>query len=302
VNCPPVTVSTVTSGGTWQVVASQPADGSLNLCNPLLLTDGTVIAHHCHFPDWWKLSPDNTGSYVNGTWAQIASLPVINGTQYAPEYQGSAVLPDGRVIIMGGQFNGTDASNTNLGAIYDPITDTWTPVAAPSGASWSQIGNAPGIVLPNGTSMLGSCCASPPVDALLNASTLSWTATGAPGNNTQIGQSYTVLQTGKVLTIDVWDPPNAQQYDPATGLWTAIASAPVSLVSDCGYSVIGPALTRPDGTVVAFGGNPGCTASPANPTAIYAPSSNSWVQGPNVPAIGGVTYINQSINIPTFFS
>ena len=47
-----------------------------------------------------------TGNYANGTWSQLASLPVINGTQYAPLYFASAVLPDGRVLIMGGEFNG----------------------------------------------------------------------------------------------------------------------------------------------------------------------------------------------------
>jgi hypothetical protein len=46
-------------------------------------------------------------------------------------------------------------------------------------------------------------------------------------------------------------------------------------------------VTRPDGTVVAFGGNSGCTASPADPTAIYTPSDNTWIQGPNVPALCG---------------
>jgi hypothetical protein len=75
---------------------------------------------------------------------------------------------------------------------------------------------------------------------------------------------YTLLPTGKILTIDVWNPPNAQQYDPGTGLWTSIASTPVSLIdpTTCGNHEIGPAVTRPDGTVVAFGGNSGCTASP----------------------------------------
>jgi hypothetical protein len=96
-----------------------------------------------------------------------------------------------------------------------------------------------------------------------------------------------LLQTGNVLTIDVWNPPAAQQYSPATGLCTAIANTPVSLVDPCGNDEIGPAVTRPDGSVVAFGGNTGCTASPANPTAIYTPSSNTWIQGPNVPAVCG---------------
>jgi hypothetical protein len=63
----------------------------------------------------------------------------------------------------------------------------------------------------------------------------------------------------------------------------------VSLIdpTTCGNYEIGPAVTRPDGTVVAFGGNSGCTASPADPTAIYTPTSNTWIQGPNVPALCG---------------
>jgi Divergent InlB B-repeat domain len=94
------------------------------------------------------------------------------------------------------------------------------------------------------------------------------------------------------MTIDVWDPPNAQQYNPATGTWTRIAPTPVSLIDPvaCGNFEIGPAVTRPDGTVVAFGGNTGCTSPAADPTAIYTVSSNSWIVGPNVPAIGGSNY------------
>ena len=92
-----------------------------------------------------------------------------------------------------------------------------------------------------------------------------------------------------MLTIDVWNPPAAQQYDPGTGLWTSIANTPVSLVDPtaCGNYALGPAMTRPDGTVVAFGGNTGCTASPTDPTAIYTPSGNSWIAGPNLPAMCG---------------
>ena len=51
--------------------------------------------------DWWKLTPDEFGSYVNGTWTQLASLP----DGYSPLYYASAVLPDGRVIIEGGEYN-----------------------------------------------------------------------------------------------------------------------------------------------------------------------------------------------------
>jgi hypothetical protein len=218
-------------GGTWQVVKNVPT-GSPGLCNPLLLTDGTVMIHHCNAPDWWKLTPDITGSYVNGTWTKLASLPVINGTQYAPLYHASAVLPDGRVIIMGGEYNGSGTEVwISLGAIYNPVANSWTAVSPPSGSGWVRssgvggIGDAASIVLPNGTFMLSACCGFPAVDALFNASTLGWTATGAPtdpcvpcgGGTYQDEQGYTLLPTGDVMTIDVWDPPKAQQYNPSTG-------------------------------------------------------------------------------------
>ena len=67
---------------------------SVEDCNPLLLTDGTVIVSDCGwFGNWYKLTPDITGSYANGTWTQIATMPVINGVQYAPLGNASAVLP-----------------------------------------------------------------------------------------------------------------------------------------------------------------------------------------------------------------
>ena len=75
--------ATTTAGGTWTAVTKAPFNG---LCNPLLLTDATVIVASCDTKVWYKLTPDNTGSYANGTWAQIASLPVIGGTQYRPQY------------------------------------------------------------------------------------------------------------------------------------------------------------------------------------------------------------------------
>jgi hypothetical protein len=193
----PVQSQTVTGpppfGGTWTTVTNLPP-GSPQLGNPLLLTDGTVMIHSVNAPYWYKLTPDITGSYVNGTWTQLASLPVIppvTGTQYQPLYHASAVLPDGRVIIMGGEYNGgSTAVDTNLGAIYNPVADSWQAVPAPNGGAggWAQIGDAPSIVLPNGTFLLGSCCANPPVDALFTNTTspFGWTATGATRANKAI--------------------------------------------------------------------------------------------------------------------
>ena len=109
------------TGGTWSRVTSPPR--SLTGAGAtLLLTDGTVLVHseQGNLSDSYTLTPDIYGSYVTGTWAQTDSIPASFG--YAPLYFASAVLPDGRVIIEGGEYNlnNTNLVDTNLGAIYDP--------------------------------------------------------------------------------------------------------------------------------------------------------------------------------------
>ena len=36
------------------------------------LTDGTVLCQGSNYHDWYKLTPDAFGNYVNGTWTQVA--------------------------------------------------------------------------------------------------------------------------------------------------------------------------------------------------------------------------------------
>src|SRR5439155_22791907 len=94
------------------------------LGNPLLLPDGTVILQHSCSSTWYKLTPDINGSYANGTWSTIASLP----SGYAPRFIASAVLTDGRVIVEGGEYNNVSGCNavwTTLGAIYNPASNSW---------------------------------------------------------------------------------------------------------------------------------------------------------------------------------
>src|SRR5664279_766408 len=115
---------------TWQPVASL---GPVGAGVPLLLTDGSVMVHQADTSAWWKLVPNVSGDYVHGTWTQLASL--LAG--YGPLYYASAVLADGRVFVMGGEYNFGVAVWSSRGAIYDPTTDVWTEIAPPSG--WLQI-------------------------------------------------------------------------------------------------------------------------------------------------------------------
>jgi hypothetical protein len=136
----------------WQRLMNSPR---VNVGAMALLTDGTVIAHeeddvigNLATRNWYKLTPDLNGSYVNGTWTQIAPLP----SGYGPLYFGSAVLRDGRYLVEGGEDNQYGRGETNLGAIYDSVADSWTSVNPPNG--WENIGDASTAVLGDGTFML----------------------------------------------------------------------------------------------------------------------------------------------------
>src|ERR1700689_5471666 len=85
---------------------NQPPDGA---GIAFQMTDGTVIFQGNSQSDWWKLTPDIKGSYLNGTWSQVASLP----SGYVPLYFASAVLADGRLVIVGGEYNSLQFLLTN---------------------------------------------------------------------------------------------------------------------------------------------------------------------------------------------
>ena len=87
------------TAGTWTKVTNTPASAVAHM---LLLTDGRVLVHEepncsgngCSGMDytaWFVLTPDATGSYINGTWSQVGSMP----PNYAPLYFGwpQAVYP-----------------------------------------------------------------------------------------------------------------------------------------------------------------------------------------------------------------
>ena len=230
-------------------------------------------------------------------------------TGYAPKGFASAVLPDGRVIIEGGGYNNGIKVDTNLGAIYDPFTNAWSSVAPPSG--WTKIGDAPSVVLPDGTFMLGTCCGKQA--ALLDASTLTWTvlttASGFKGKfDSENEEGWTLLPglNGGVLTIDTHPgslgsgSTNSEIYDPSAGAWTSAGSTVVQLWDSrnlCGVTgathEIGPAVLRPDGTVFATGSN--SCPSAAGHTAVYDSVHGTWTAGFDIPGVNDAADASASI-------
>ena len=256
-----------------------------------LLTDGTVMFQGGSLSGWLKLTPDNSGSYLNGTWSNLASLPA----GYAPAYFASAVLADSRVVITGGEYNFGSFVLTNQGAIYDPIANTWTSLAPPTG--WDYIGDSPSVVLPNGQFLVGRKLDT--LMAELDPGTLQWTAMASTGKSDfNAEEGWTLLPDGSILTVDVKNAPNSERYIPSMETWFTAGSTPVDLHSAGGGECltyaggcydppgeIGPAVLRPDGTVFATGSN--STAGPGH-TAVYTPPTipsdpGAWVAGPDFP-------------------
>jgi hypothetical protein len=296
--------SSSSSSSPWTPLKNAPPFGTPGTM--LLESNGTVLVHD--EPDnnvtggtneWWALTPAANGSYIDGTWSQIASMPA----SYTPLYFASAILPDGRMIVEGGEYIGENAVWSNQGEIYNPVTNTWASVAPPTG--WTNMGDAASEVLDNGTFMLQQPCNTcltdpdPVVDqALLNAKTLTWTVipgTGKEDPNDEEG--YTLLPNGKVLTLDVWEGIGGTQvFDPSTDIWqfagdTAVGGDPVDLWP---VVEIGPQVEMPGGNVFVVGAGTStqqppttCTTDVPTQTALYNYTSGTWSAGPEIPAIDG---------------
>jgi len=265
--------------GSWKGLTNQP---TFNADTMLLLTDGTVMCHETSSKNWHKLTPDANGSYVNGTWSDLTSLPdnsgipsANGGPTQAPLYFASAVLRDGTVITGGGEYNSGNANADILTMqIYDPVADAWTAVATPPG--WTGIGDAVSCVLADGTFLLGNFNSSNA--ALFDPATRIWQATGAKGDSCS-EETFTLLPNGNVLTVQCSNAPNAEQYIPSSNTWVGAGSTPSTLPQACPGLVaeIGPAMLLPSGKVFAIGatGN----------TAIYTPDpdatkAGTWSNGP----------------------
>ena len=201
----------------WTPLVNQPG---ANLGAMLQLRDGRILVHEeqsGNSRNWHILTPDSTGSYVNGTWSSGGQLPV----GYAPWFFGSQVLMDGKtVVIEGGEYNGGRSVWTTKGAIgtISGSTVTWTANSPPAG--WTTLGDAESVLLADGTYMQSNCCTAQ--NALFNGPN-SWTATGSVNQTSNDESGFTLLSNDLVLTVDTKSSScgtsqGSELYDQATGI------------------------------------------------------------------------------------
>ncbi len=258
--------------GQWTHTTNAPPSA---VAHALLLTDGSVLVNSFFFSNhvdtWYRLVPDSTGSYVNGTWVNAGNLP----TGYNPLYFASSVLPNGQVAMLGGEYNNGSAVWTTLGALYNPTMNKWSKLAAPTG--WTTVGDAQSIILPNGHMMLANCCTTDEAILTLSGTTATWAATGTGKFDWNDEEGWTMLPGGKVLTVDAYVPSGCcamgyQIYDPTTGAWTTPSNTTVVNLVDPSSLELGPMPLLPSGKVFASG------ATTNN--AIYDPVAGTWSTAP----------------------
>jgi len=233
----------------------------------LLLTDGTVMAANYGGNAWYRLTPDSTGSYINGTWTTLASM---HNTRL---YYSSDVLRDGRVFVAGGEY-GTGGS---LSEVYDPVANTWTQTPqAPVNSFIDSVSET----LANGNVLVAPVSPSTASTLIYNISSNTWSA-GPSVLHGQDEVAWVKLPDGSILTVD-GQRTTTERYIPAQNKWVADATVPVTLYDGNGET--GPCFLLPNGNVFTIGGT--------GHSAIYTPSGTAspgtWIAGPDVPGSGGM--------------
>lgn len=259
------------AGGTWTAVTQTAPEGINTM---LLLSDGTVMTAGVSENGWYRLTPDSTGSYVNGAWSTLATM------NYTRLYFSSDVLTNGRVLVAGAEY-GSGSTNSE---IYDPVKNTWTVVPVPSGlittsgfqdGFWDSISK----ILPDGNVLVAPVFpATTGGTVIYNAALNTWSAgpTLFRGDD-QDEASWVKLPDNSILTIDPFGL-NSERYIPSLNQWINDANVPVELY-DAYLSELGAAFLLPDGRAFFLG-------STGN-TAFYTPSGNTnpgtWQAGPAIP-------------------
>jgi hypothetical protein len=270
----------------WSIITILLCVSSANGGTAFLLTDGSVLMQECIFGygtrRWWKLVPDNLGSYFNGTWQRV------HDSHVGRKYFASAMLADGRLLVCGGEYS--DASGVNLEdksnrcEIYDPVADAWTEISPPvdaNGAAWGHIGDAGCALLADGTFLMGN--SDDHQTAIFNPAAMSWNLT-TDKHQRSAEESWTLLQDGAVVTANCWGHPASERFVPANNGWSIDGSIPATsdLVENASKE-IGPGVLLPDGRAFYVGAT--------GKTALYHPAATAnvhgkWTDGPILPKAG----------------
>lgn len=201
--------------------------GTLVQVNPLVTTTYTLTVTY-QDPTQVRTNLLTKTESLTVTVTPVATPPVVldlgGDMTVARSDHASVLLPDGRVLVIGG----TDSVNVlKSSELFDPSTETWRASGdmktARRGHSATLL--ADGKVLVTGGFDGKAALATAEI---YDPSTGAWTATVGPMTSSRRFHSATLLNDGKVLIaggvvgpLVTADPKATELYTPSTGLFTA---------------------------------------------------------------------------------
>ena len=213
------------NSGTWTSTGSLDTGGvghsATLLANGKVLVDGGPP--HLYDPD-------------SGTWTPTGQMEPLSQFSYT-----AALLSDGRVLVVGGEFPNVRAH------LYDPATGSWTAAADMPERLTGHDGEViTATLLSDGTVLV----TGPGKADLYDPAKGIWTATREqPERHTYFSRTATLLLDGSVLLVE---PDGVQLYDPTTGSWTktesllygssAVTSSAATLLLDGTVLVVGDSI------------------------------------------------------------
>ena len=199
---------------------------------------------------------------------------------HAPRYNHTAtLLPDGRVLVAGGQSTNAFPDIISSAEIYDPTTGLWTITNSMNGVRYNHTAT----LLPNGKVLVaggGSTNAFTVTSAaeLYDPANGTWANTGSMPIPS-VNHTATLLPNGKVLAAGgdfdenfgfgfvLVASPFAALYDPNTGMWTTTAQMNVS-------HEFHTATLLTNGLVLIAG--LGQSNAVVNSSELYNPANETW--------------------------
>jgi len=191
----------------------------------------------------------------------------------SPRIGHTAIWTGTQMIIWGGIIDVLTQTSTNTGAIYDPVSDTWTQTS-PTGVPNSRTGHA---AVWTGTGMIvwgGAFDAVQPLNTggVYDPKSDTWAATSIVSAPTPRG-NRTAVWTGAQMIIWGGNGANVNaggKYDPSSDSWTptSLSGAPDARMN---HTAIW------DGTeMIIWGGDPGISFLPFKSGGRYNPSTDTW--------------------------
>jgi N-acetylneuraminic acid mutarotase len=258
------------------VSGSWAATGSMNgvrvLQTATLLEDGKVLvaggADSIGETSLNALATAELYDPDSGSWTATGNMIEARARHTA------TLLPDGRVLVVGGSGSGSGSDALATAELYDPDSGSWTA----TGNMIEARARHTATLLPDGTVLIagGDSAGGPQLASaeLYDPSSGSWTAT-AKMHGEHAGHRAIRLPDGTVLVLggSSGGPGiTAELYNPSSRSWTTVASMN-------GEHIGGSATLLRDGTVLVAGGG---SSNGSGGEELYDPSSDSWTVTANL--------------------